>query len=514
MQRSGQGAAGRGAGRAGRRAGGAGAGGGGGGNSVGGAGAGELGLAVRGGAARLGDSLAIKVTGVGSRLLGLVVGVEDVSELLGGVAHGVSAENTGGGVAVDTSARVGVLAADVSKDIAVVIGRQAGGRSARDGVEHALAQGVIGGWGQGRGGGPRSTDGRASSGRVGGRVGSHGDGAGGGGGDAGAQGRVGLELLDAGRVDNADQTCGEVLLAMNQHLCYEQGLTIVIGLLEVHVDDTASNDLGHVVRVKLGGLLESTASTAVDSVATVLSEEDRNGVVGEERDDLGVAGLLEGAVTAPLVDVVAPEVDGLGGLATVEVLGHVVADGSIVVGGVTDTQPAVEVVGDVGLGVTNGSLDEGRGVGVALVVGDLVAGEEADGVVVLGQGVDDGGVALVQGSVPLGVAADDGLVGRGQVGDDVDASVGEQRHAGVVVGGGVDGVGTDDVGAGSSQDGDISLAEGLVGERVDVVGAAGGSLGSLRGAGVLLVRNTLDVELGAVLVEEVLALCDDGLDGG
>lgn len=256
-------------------------------------------------------------------------------------------------------------------------------------------------------------------------------------------------------------------------------LTIVVGLLEVHVDDTTGNDLGHVIRVKLGGLLEGTASTAIDGVATVLGEEDGDGVVGEEGDDLGVAGLLKGAVTAPLVDVVAPEVDGLRALTAVEVLGHVVADGGIVVGGVANTEPAVLGRVDVGLGVTNGSLDESRGIGVALVVGDLVTGEEADGVVVLGQGVNDRGVAAVQSGAPLGVATDDGLVGRGQVGDDVDASVGEQRHAGVVVGGGVDGVGADHVGAGSSQDGDISLAEGLVGQGVDVVRARGGALGGL-----------------------------------
>lgn len=164
VQRGGQGAAGGAAGGLGG-AGGAGTGGGGGSNGVGGAGAGELGLAVSGGrGAGLGDSLTIEIAGIRSRLLGLVVGVEDVSELLGGVAHGVGAEDTGGGVAVHTSARVRVRATDVAEDLTVVVRVQAGGRGAGDGVEHALAEIRVGSRGQSRGGSPRSADSRASSG--------------------------------------------------------------------------------------------------------------------------------------------------------------------------------------------------------------------------------------------------------------------------------------------------------------------------------------------------------------
>jgi hypothetical protein len=74
-----------------------------------------------------------------------------------------------------------------------------------------------------------------------------------------------------------------------------------------------------------------------------------------------------------------------------------------------------------------------------------------------------------------------------------------------VVGSRVDGVGSDHIGAELLQQGDITLAVGLTGEGVDegcvTRGAGGAGL-----ANILLVRNTLDEELGAVGVEELGAL--------
>lgn len=290
------------------------------------------------------------------------------------------------------------------------------------------------------------------------------------------------------------------------------GLTVVVVLLEVHVDDTTSDDAGHVVRVELGGLRKLAVLGTV-AVAAVLGEEDGDGVVGEEIDDLAVSGLLEGAVAAPLIDVVAPEVNSLLLVTAVEVVGHQVTDAAIVVGGIADTHPAVGGGVDVGLHVADGGLDEGRGIGVGGVVGDLVATEEADDVLVVLHGVDHVGVALVQIEVPRGRGAVDGLRGGRQVGDDIDTGVGQQVHAGVVVGGGVEGVGTDDIGAGGLQDGNVTLAAGAVRQRVEIVDG-GVTLGGLGRARIPLVGDTLDVKFGAVLVEETLALHDDGLDVG
>jgi hypothetical protein len=73
-----------------------------------------------------------------------------------------------------------------------------------------------------------------------------------------------------------------------------------------------------------------------------------------------------------------------------------------------------------------------------------------------------------------------------------------------VVGLGVDGVGSDHVGAQLLQQRDVTLAVGLAGEGVDEGRGAGVGASGL--ANILLVRNTLDEELGAVGVEELGAL--------
>jgi hypothetical protein len=221
-----------------------------------------------------------------------------------------------------------------------------------------------------------------------------------------------------------------------------------------------------------------------------------------------VSARLERALATPLVDVVTPKVHSAGLVLTaVEVVGQVISGLGVVVGRIADTEPAAKVLGlDVGLGVPDGGLDEGGGGGVGLVVGDLVAGEEADRVGELAEVVND---ALVPGKevrVPARVVALDRLARDAEVCYHVDARVGERVHAHLVVGLGVDGIHADSVGAQLLQEGDITHAACRVGQRVDERRLVG-SLCCAARADALLVCYTLDEELCAVgRVEEILAL--------
>ena len=203
-------------------------------------------------------------------------------------------------------------------------------------------------------------------------------------------------------------------------------LTELVLLLEVHVDDTAGPDTCHLASVERANLCEFTGT---GSVATVLSEEDRDVVLFEVLGLNIVTGLGEGRVTAPRVDVVAPEVNGAGGVAAVEVVGHVLADCSIVVGCVSNTNLTVILALDVGLGVTDSRLDEGTGDSVVGLVADLVTGEEAERVVVLHHLVNNASVAVVELDGPARVVTVDGQSRFRQVGYDVDSGVCELRHA-------------------------------------------------------------------------------------
>lgn len=283
----------------------------------------------------------------------------------------------------------------------------------------------------------------------------------------------------------------------------KQGPTIVVGFLVVHVDDTAAENLGHGIGVESASLLEDTGSSAIRQVATVLGEEDGDRVILEEINLLVIARLGHGALSAPRVDVVTPEVNGLLGLAAVEVIGDIGADIGVIVGSVANTHGSVLLVLDVLLGITNGSLDKGGRGSVGLVVADLVTGKEADDVGVLGKLVNNRGVSLVESDIPLRVVTVDGQRRLAQIRNDVDAGIIEQFHALGVVGLGVDGVGSDGVGAELLEQRNIALAGHGIGERVDELGLAGGGTA---GRALLLVSNTLHEELGAVLVEELLAL--------
>lgn len=224
----------------------------------------------------------------------------------------------------------------------------------------------------------------------------------------------------------------------------EEGLTVVVLLLEVHVDNTTGPDVNHLVTVDSLNLGEDTGRR---HVATVLSEENGD-IVGLEL--LGpqiVSGLLEGGLSAPRVDVVTPEIDRLLSLSAVEVVSQVVTDLSIIVGGVTNTDLSVALGLDVCLGITDRGLDEGTGVGIVSLVGDFVSSKEAQGVGELGHLVDDSGVALKEGGGPCCVITLDGVLGVGKILNNVDSGLLEKGHALFVVLCRVNGIDTDNVGA-------------------------------------------------------------------
>lgn len=142
--------------------------------------------------------------------------------------------------------------------------------------------------------------------------------------------------------------------------------------------------------------------------------------------------------------------------------------------------------GHVVLHVTGDGLDVGGSQGgVAGIVDNLVTGEEGEGVVVLGELLDSGEDGLeVDGVVRLmGVGSVDGVERVVDVGNEVDASVGELGHALIVVLGVVDGVDTDGVDAKLLELGNVTAADGGIGQGVDVLGRTTG-----------LVVNTTDVE--------------------
>lgn len=248
--------------------------------------------------------------------------------------------------------------------------------------------------------------------------------------------------------------------------------TVVICFLEVHVHDSSTDNRSHLVTIKC---LDLGEHSWLNLVAAVLGEEDWDVEALELLDDLIIAGFSVRGVTAPRVDVVSPEVNGFLFLIAVEVGGHVFADLSVVVGCIADTHWTVFLILDVGLHITDGSLNESTGIGVGAVVGDLVTGKETNDIRVLGHLVNDGGVAGIQDIIPLGVIADDGSAGLRKVGHNVDASILEQLHTLLVVLLGVDSVHTDGVGLQLLHQGDITLAGLYVckGILVAVISAAG-----------------------------------------
>lgn len=155
--------------------------------------------------------------------------------------------------------------------------------------------------------------------------------------------------------------------------------------MEIHVDDSTGPDISHLVAVDSSNLSEFTW---LNSVATIFGEECRDRVIGEFECSLIVPGFREGRITAPRVDVVTPEVDSVISITAVEVMSQRNSDGGIIVGSITNTNLAVVLGLDIGLGITDRSFDESTGVGVVDFVGYLVTGEETEDVGVVGHGTE------------------------------------------------------------------------------------------------------------------------------
>jgi len=436
-----------------------------------------------------GDLLGGAVEAAGLRRLAihLVVAVHGECETLGLVAHGIGAVGTLGTVAGNT-VEDSIRAAEVGEGLGVLLVGDIVDGDAVQGAEHALTQVGVGRGRELASGEPVGADGGASL-ADGGRDGV-----------AGAvhtARRGGLHLL--GQVAVVGQGGDGVAIGRDQ--------TVVVAGVEVHVDDTTAPDVVHLGTEQDGHVGELTRARVV---AAVLGEESGHGVVLELLSAGLVTGGLVARVTAPLVDVVTEHVNGVAGVIADQVLGNVVTDSGIIVSSVTNCEGrAVVLLLDVGLQVTNGGLDVGHGVGVFDRVSDLVTGKETDDVGVLGECINDLGVAGEEVGVPRRVLLDNGLVGRGQISDDIDTRIGQGAHALVVVLGWVDSVGADDIGSEADQIGDIALAALGIGQRVNVVIVTAGA--AITGAVVGLVGDTTDVELGAVVgVEELLALNFNG----
>lgn len=207
--------------------------------------------------------------------------------------------------------------------------------------------------------------------------------------------------------------------------------------------------------------------------------------------------------TTPFVDIVTVKVNRLVSGVAVEIVSDLSTDIRSISSSVSDT--LVVALGlDVRLGVTDSSLNEGAGFSVGVVVGDFVSGEETDHVGVVGESVNNSGVALVEGNLPGRISAVDRVSRGTKIDNHVDVGVSECVDTAGVVVGRVNTVNTNGVCIDGSQVGDITLARGQVGERVDKAVGAGGRL---------LVGDTFDEELSTIgLVEELASLDDDLID--
>lgn len=421
----------------------------------------------------LGVARTIEVTGlvfVGALLVPLV---HDEGELLLGRADTVRSVLALGAVLLDTIAH-SILGADVVKQVLVVVFLDGVLNDARQGINHAGAQIRVRRRREFTGSFPvlanrRAGCGSSSRGSVAGAVDASGSGL--------------LDLLREVR---------EVIASLDA-VTIDLHQSIVVGLLEVHVDDTTAPDVVHLGAVQDRGIGELARFRVV---ASILGEECRNREILEFLSALLVTRGLEGRIAAPFVDVVTEHVDHGIALTANEVVLQVITDASVIVGGVTDEQGFTVLLGlDILLHVTNSALDERNRVGIVLVVGDLVTGKETNNIGVVGEGIDNASVAGVQVHVPLGVVTVDRLRRGGQIGDKVDAGVVKHLHALSVVGLGVNGIGTDDVGPQFLQVRDITLALLGVGQRVGVVAvgfvtvACAGAAGAI--GRIFLYRSTL-----------------------
>lgn len=312
----------------------------------------------------------------------------------------------------DAGAEAAAVAADLAEELAVLVCGDGVLDHAGQAGDHAGAELGVGDRRQGAGlGEPAVVDGGAGLRGVGGGV-------------AGAVDAGGGGLLHLGR------EVGEVW-QWGDGGAGDGDEAVVVGCVEVLVDDAAAPDVVH-LRAEEHRHVGELAG--FDRVAAVFREEDGDGVVLVLLGAGLVAGGLEGLVAAPFIDVVAEEVDRVGLVAAVEVVGQREPDIRLVGGRVPDRQRLpVSLILDIGLHVSRGGLDERSGGGLIRRIHHLVAGEKANHIIVLLECVDDAGVAGILVDGPLGSVGRDGYVRRGQIRDDIDAGIGQLLHARIVV---------------------------------------------------------------------------------
>lgn len=270
-------------------------------------------------------------------------------------------------------------------------------------------------------------------------------------------------------------------------------LTIIVGFLEIHVDNPSRPHLAHLWAVES---LHLSERTGLDLVASVLCKKSGHRVCRELLSAHIIARLSIRGVATPRVDVVTPKVDCVRLIAAIEVVRHVHADAGVIVGGVSNADGAIVFLLDIRLHVADGSLDKSARIGVIRGVGHLVASEEAENVGISRHGVDHARVARIQRVVPLRVVAIDGLVRRREVGNDIDASICQRGHGGIVVGGRVERVYTNDIRSELEKVRNIAVNTGHICERIIVASTGRGA--RHRGvAGVVLLICHTPEEAGA-----------------
>ena len=202
----------------------------------------------------------------------------------------------------------------------------------------------------------------------------------------------------------------------------------------------------------------------------MLEKDLQNGdaVVGELGNLLVPARDGVGRRVAVRVVVESKEVAASRVVTAVHVVSHLVTVGLDVGSRVADGDLAEPASVHVRLDVTGDGLDVGRAVGGLVVVDDLVGREEQQGVVVLCKHLDGSEDALQIHLVVrlLGVGSVDGVLGGVEVERKVDTGVGQEAHAGVVVGAVVDSVDTDSVDSKLLELGNVTLASLFIGNGV------------------------------------------------
>lgn len=243
--------------------------------------------------------------------------------------------------------------------------------------------------------------------------------------------------------------------------------SVAVGLDGVLVRQTTGVNAGHVGGVQCLNF----APVALVDVAAVFREEDRLAVVLVKLDLLVPARLGEVRGVAPRVVVESKEIGALIIRAAVKVEGLLLDVLGDIGGGVTNGNLTGRPVADIALHITSDGLDVGSSTGVVTLVDDLVAREEEEEVVVALERINcskdilqiDVVVRAVESGVRLAVKRVLGSVG---VESQVDSGVIEHLHALIVVLGVIDCVDTDCVDTEGLEVSNIALQALNVEERV------------------------------------------------